>query len=676
MSRRSACRVPAAGVVAACLALAASCSQRPPKRKEEEPVAPEQRADRRRAPEEAGELSRGAARGNPSAFAARWTHVSETSAVVYWRLPKIQDSALSYVLYGETTEYGEKTKVTREPRWAQFHRITGLETGKVYHYRMVNVDPVSKKEARSEDLTFTTEPAAGAVRIPDGLQGPPYVLDRADTRYILTRDVRAAATAFEISAPGATLALDGHTVVFGDNCSEQASGVLVTAEGPVTVCNGHIVDGDRSGDYSAGVQTRWRPHPLTVFGVSTDVHNKCAYPMKIFGRTKGFVCHHNHLYSRVTEIESRHYPGNDLLRMDGIEGDVEVYDNIFTEGCHIGMRIGGSKEARPGKVEIHHNDIRHHQQYVNGYAFAAGCPGADIHHNRVTSTGRCVHLTADGVRFHDNWCDTRGHMTLSDMPQGSRPWKHRRVELHGIKFEGGGSRNCKVYGNFMRITQPLPVDSGGKGVPEDKVTNGVYVSSVATALSGGRLIDTTQRWEPDRWKGYWVRYAPDRPPAEVTGNDATALRGTFGRAAPGPYAIYMKWDYVPATPLNIACYDPNAMNEVYGNEIVAVTRYARTRHGGYGDSGQWASSIYFVGMNRGRAREGEYSIYVHDNVFKSNHLFISGRAAGMDIRIERNRFLLLRDPPPAGPHAVFRGVDRDVMDAVKAGGNRFVGMTP
>jgi len=83
----------------------------------------------------------------------------------------------------------------------------------------------------------------------------------------------------------------------------------------------------------------------------------------------------------------------------------------------------------------------------------------------------------------------------------------------------------------------------------------------------------------------------------------------------------MKWEYVPATPLNIACYEPNAMNQVNSNTFVALTEYRQTRHGGYGDSGQWASSIYFVGMNKGPSQNGAYSIFIHDNQFISNDLF-------------------------------------------------------
>ena len=69
--------------------------------------------------------------------------------------------------------------------------------------------------------------------------------------------------------------------------------------------------GARSKEYSAAVESRWRAAPTEVFGISTDVHLKCAYPMKFLGAAADAHIHHNNLYSRVTELESRHYPGND-----------------------------------------------------------------------------------------------------------------------------------------------------------------------------------------------------------------------------------------------------------------------------------------------------------------------------------------------------------------------------
>jgi len=605
-------------------------------------------------------------------WSRKWTTVSETSAVIYWQLADIKDSALSCVEYGKTQALGSRTPMTAEPRWGQFHRLKGLETGVPCYYRMVNVDPATKAETKSPILTFTLQKNEAAVRIPDDIQGPPYVLNKVGATYVLTQDITADGTAIQITAADVTLDLDGHTVTFGNSSQGRAFGVDIPVEGKVTVSNGHIVQGRRSAPYSSAVDSR-RPFPREIFGISTDVHLKCAYPIRIFGRAKDVTIHHNNLYSRVTEIESRHYPGNDLLRLDINGGNIHVYDNLLTEGCHVGIRLSGEGP----NVEVDHNDIRHHQQYVNGYALAVSCAGADVHHNKVTSSGRSVHLTNDGIRFHDNHLDTYGHQQLSDLPQRSRPFKHQMVELHGIKFEGRRVKNCKVHNNFMRITQKLPVDSQGKGDPADKMRNGVYVRSRATAIDANRLEDKTQNWERARWKDYWVKYAPDKPAVLIRGNDRTSLDADFQTAAPGEYTIYQKWNYVPATPLNVGCYDPNAMNEVYGNTIVALTEYKRTRHGGYARSGQWASAIFLVGMNNGPAQQGKYSIYIHDNEFISNDLFVSaGRPVTNTVRIERNTFKLADAPAPTEGHTPYRRIGEALENAIKAGGNKFEGMKP
>lgn len=601
--------------------------------------------------------------GAGETFDRGWTHVSETSAVVCWAVGDIGRAARSYIEYGTPPK---KTPVTREARWAQWHRLTGLETGKTYSCRRVNVDPKTGAETRSQPFELTPTRKPKAIRIPEQVKGPPFVLDKAGATYVLTADVRAKGTAFEITAPDVTLELDGHTVVFGDDTAEQVRGVWAHNQGKATICNGHIVQGKRSKAYSAAVESRWREAFTEIFGVSTDVHLTCAYPVKFLGKATDVSIHHNHLYSRVVDIESRHYPGNDLLRLDISGGTISVHDNLLTEGCHVGIRLAG----KDGKADVHHNDIRHHQQYVNGYAIAASCAGAEIHHNRITSCGRGVHLTQEGIRLHHSYLDLRGHQHLDDIPAKSRPFKHQRVELHGIKFEGSRVKGCIVHDNFVRIVQHQPVDSGGKGTPEDKVASGVYLRSTATALTRGRLSDASQQWEKDRWRDYFVKYAADRPPVRITGNDATSLAGDFQAAEAGAYVIYMKWDYVPATPLNVACYDPNAMNEVRDNTFVALTTYRKTRHGGYGNSGQWAAALYLVGMDKGPARPDSYSIWIHGNRFVSNDLFVGASGpVNMAVRVEGNRFELASTPPPTEGRTPFWRIGAQLEQRITEGGN-------
>ncbi|HUV37985.1 MAG TPA: hypothetical protein VMY39_00150, partial [Planctomycetota bacterium] len=511
-------------------------------------------------------------------FTRQWKHVGETSAVITWHLGDVKDAALSYVEYGKGPAPDMRTPLSTEPRWMQFHRLTALETGVPYSCRMVNVDPATKQETKSPAFVITPVKVEGAVYIGDEVQRP-ILLDKPGTTYVLTRDITAPGDAIQITAADVTLDLDGHTVTFGDDTDKQVFGVRFMGGGPAVLCNGHIRHGRRTGYYSACVESRRIQTPTEVFGISTDVRLKCTYPLRYFGGCANGHVHHNDLTSHVTELESRHYPGNHLMRVDINGGNMNIHDNRLTEGCHWGIGLSGSGP----NVEVSYNDVRHHQQYVNGYAFGISCGGADVHHNKVTSSGRGAHLTGADLKFHDNYLDTYGHQQLDDIPAKSRPFKHNSVELHGIKFEGERAKNCKVYNNFMRITQKQPVDSQGAGDPDDKIHNGVYLRSKATEVEPDRLTDATQNWERDRWQNYWLKYDPRKPAVRITGNSATALFAAVGEDVnPGEYTIYQKWTYVPATPLNVACYDPNAMNDVHNNTFIALTTYRDTRHGGYG----------------------------------------------------------------------------------------------
>ncbi len=533
----------------------------------------------------------GAGSGFPDDNASHfWIHLGETSALIYWQTGQIEAAATSHVEYGSSQTYGDQTPATTEPRWAQLHRITDLTAGQTYHFRMVM--QLHDSQQISEDHTFTTLSLSDAIRIPGELAGPPYQLQQDNALYLLTQDISAGGTAIEVTGDDVTLELDGHSLTYGTSSGEQVFGIKVTSATRAVIGNGHIIQGDAAGDYSSGVESRWREAPLEVFGITTEVHRPNGYPARLFGSGRDAEFHHNHFQSAVTELESRHYPGNDLLRITASGPNVRVHHNLLTEGCHRAITVSGDGQG----VEVAYNDIRHHALYVNGYALGCGVDAMDVHHNRVTSTGRGVHLTGDGIQLHHNHLDIKGHMTLSDLPAGSRPFKERMIELHGIKFEGTGVRNAKVYDNTMRIIQLLP--------------------------------------------------------------DAD-------------------WEYVPATPLNIACYDPDASNEVYDNTFIALTQYQETRHGGYGDSGQWASAIYLVGMDHGEASAGQHSIHVHDNTFISNDLFVSASTVvNMTVRIENNTFVLADDPPPTSSHTPFRNIGQPLEEAITSGGNTFQGMAP
>jgi hypothetical protein len=603
-------------------------------------------------------------------FQRRWTYQSETSAVIYWQLADISTSAKSYVEYGKTKTLGSQTKITKKPRWSQYHQLKDLNPETIYYYRMVMINPETNKKTKSEIIKINLKNNKDAIRIPEDMpEKTPYILNKPGAYYILTKDIIAKGTAIEIAGKNITLDLDGHTVTFGEDTDEQVYGVRFADWGNSILCNGYIVQGKRSRDYSAAITSLDRTVPTEIFGISTDVHLPNALPIYMSHANKVTI-HHNYIYSRVTEIECRHHPGNEFIRIYTYAGDIHIHDNLLTEGCHWGIYVRKVSQTVKN-VEIDHNDIQHHQQYVNGYAIQP-CEGAEVHHNKITSSGRGIHVTRDGVRVYNNYLDTKGHQQLSDYPAKTRPFQHRLIECHGIKLEGRLTKNCKIYDNFVRITQYLPVDSDGEGAPEDKMDNGVYIRSEATSMTAGKLTDTKQNWEKDRWRYYYVKYNPDLPPAKITSNNSNTLYADFGDVKPGEYTIYMKWTYVPPTPLNIACYDPNGMNEIYNNTFIGITHYNKTRHGDYGDTGEWATSLMFIWMKYGLSDMDKYAAWIHNNQFFSNDLFLNtGVEVNMTVRVENNTFTLLKKPFATAEINRIRGVGQAFEKQVRNGNNVF-----
>ncbi len=603
-------------------------------------------------------------------FQRRWVHVSETSAVIYWKSDSIDTAVTSLVEYGTTEELGRQTPETKNPQNAHLHRLKGLEPGITCYYRMVVFDQRDGTRTESEVLQIVPQRIEGAVYIPQDLAGtPPYILDRNLTHYVLTQDITADGTAIIIKGSGIVLDLDGHMVTFGNNTSSQVFGVQITDGDTCKVMNGVIVQGERSADYCNAVRSfRSANRGAEVCGISTDVHLKNAQPMAF--RHANLKIHHNDICSSVIDLESRHYPGNALLRVEANGKNVHLHDNILTEGCHRAILVSSSGDLT--NVEINHNDIQHHQQYVNGYAIAPGS-NATVHHNRITSTGRGIHLTGSNTEVFNNYIDIRGHQHLDDLPAGSRPFYHNSVELHGIKLEGSSAGNNKIYDNFVRIIQLQPVDSQGEGNPSDKKENGVYFHSEASSIQNGKLVDLQQNWEVDRWRYYFVKYDPDKPAVKITGNDATTLFGDFEEHEPGEYTVYMIWNYVPPTPLNLSCYDPNAMNEIYNNTFIGITTYSETRHGGYGDSGQWGTSVMLVGMDKGPALQGNYSALIHDNQFYSNDLFVNSSSdVNMDVWFENNTFNLTHEPLTTERADRIRNTGMAFEEELKEGNNVFI----
>jgi hypothetical protein len=77
-------------------------------------------------------------------------------------------------------------------------------------------------------------------------------------------------------------------------------------------------------------------------------------------------------------------------------------------------------------------------------------------------------------------------------------------------------------------------------------------------------------------------------------------------------------------------------------------------------------------MNKGPAETGSYSIYVHDNKFFSNDLFVNSHSeVNMTVRIENNEFTLLKTPHATARISRLRNLGDELEEAVRSGKNRF-----
>ena len=547
-----------------------------------------------------------------------WVHAGKTSAVIYWQRKEISTDALSCVEYVETTKVGElepggapirqilesdrkKTPKTRLRRWAHAHRLTGLRAGVTYSYCMVLVD--GDREIRSSVRTFETKAPAGAVELkPAG--GGTVSLDRANTTYLLASDWTADGTAFKVTAANVTLEMDGHKVVFSAKSDARCFGVLIEAPG-AKILGGVVEQGKHGGQASYAIGSIGRAEKLEVSGMHVTVNRRSSYPMAFINRASDVEIHHNYCWSDVVALKSRHYPGNDLLRVD-TTGTVKIHHNMLFNGPHRGVTCF----SKGGTTHVYENEIATDQGYVNGYTINCG-DNMKIHRNRITSCGRGMHVTKSNIEIYENWMSTTQHQVYDDRPQGSTSYRHYYTENHGIKLESPG-KNVKIHHNYVQSTQPQPEPNA-----KQRFSTGIRT------VPGVRI------------------------------DERSGMKGDRDH-------------YASATPLNFHSGKSSDV-EIFKNTFVAVTTYRQSKQGrGYGISGEWAATIRSAGSFGGK-------LHIHDNVFKSNDIFINARELSSGVVIEKNKFILL--PNPTTNHRAVNGSGA-AANALRSGGNTFEGQQP
>ncbi len=438
-----------------------------------------------------------------------WKHVSPSSAVIYWQT---DGAARSWVEYGKTTEYGLRTKATEKSRFAHLHRLKKLESGVAYHYRLVS-EGINGEKVLSNDMTLTPMPIKGAIRIPDDIEGkpeevtekkmelpklsmrvggatddsddesvselipkkktaqklvkkPPFVLDKPDTTYILTQDIKADWIAIHIKAKNVTLDLDGHTITY-DNKPELDKSKVTPAykikphkfggiytygsKAGARLFNGIIKQGAGKRPLAHGVNLSGAGDEPELAGLTIEVHGQRTACVFSFweGTRKGHI-HHNLLLDRgkAEDIITHRMGGLMAGSKDetaAITLSVGAYFTTIDHNIIDGCRFRGIRFSEDQSI---HADVFENDIYFEGkrHKLSAGISAVQgsnfkIHHNRIFGSGKFAHGIA--LRRNANWCKVYSNRIKVTCTED-------KGEASGIRLEFGPWRH-DIYDNTVVV---------------------------------------------------------------------------------------------------------------------------------------------------------------------------------------------------------------------------------
>lgn len=390
--------------------------------------------------------------------ASEWQHISERSAVIALEtnLP-----SKTRVEYGTTAEYGLETAEPERYYAINVHALRDLESDTTYHYRLISTDERGNT-LRTADSTFTTETLADAIRIPGELGEPPYTLDTDGGLYLVTEDIVAEGSAFEVTGSGITLDLGGNVVTYADgtisdvsggNFERSHTGVFMRGGGPgLRVLNGALRQGaSESNGNSDGSLAAIRladQSEVEIAGVDVEYHTAQTYAMYFLRPDGVYDVHHNMFLDRGWEVLDRHGPG----------GGRSVYFREAPEGVnqftlHHNL-IKRTRQNAIGKAQVsEHNEIYVDSWSTNSFAIGPNSSprvvAGHVRSNRIFLTG----YHAIGISWaHLDLVVADNFIHMESIDTADRRWHEDfgdRNSLNGLRLtnygSGGQVRNNLVY---------------------------------------------------------------------------------------------------------------------------------------------------------------------------------------------------------------------------------------
>lgn len=400
----------------------------------------------------------------PLAVEVTWTYVSQNSIAVG---VSTTQAAKTWVEFG-----GKKTAAT-DAHFQHLHLLTGLETGKAVTYRVV-AEGADGKRATTADATLTPTAIEGAVRIPEDMQGPPYVIDKPGT-YLVTKDVVCDGMGVEIKAANVTLDLNGHTLTYDEKPLPRPEGawnvfrnqapmgvVVRSSKGPVRILNGRIAQGAAN---SAGVTPGVGYNPVFVSGAATEIGGIEAVwsgddvaGLFLHGG-EGHEVHHCVTEDKGSGIKNRHQAICNI----GYGGTGRAHHNLIKRSRHRGINA---------LTEVDHNEVYVDSQATN--AFGIDAPNKypfSIHHNRIY--GRGEHPIGIGATGNVQHGKVFANYVEVENTKGSTEYGNTGSACYRMTW-GSEADDIEVYDNVF-IVHARKNAFVYKGKPEESHGRAVWI---------------------------------------------------------------------------------------------------------------------------------------------------------------------------------------------------------
>ena len=431
---------------------------------------------------------------------SKWNYVSEESATIAWEtnLP-----ANTYVEYGTKKKYGFKSQVAERPFYIHVHYLKNLKPNSLYHYRLVSIDERGNK-LESENLTFSTGTIENVIHIPGDLGDPPYLLDKPNSIYIVTEDIVANGTAFNIEASNITLDLGGHTITHAnqlipelDYLNLEKAGVGIrrvdydTQQSGLTILNGTIKQGaaKNNQDYTAA-KDMLIPDPerkkrleknssrgfsnieitnysnVEIAGVTVEYHFPQTWGMRFESAYGKYNIHHNIVTDKGNQLFNRHGGGTvrsigfrsgsgvftSKYNLNNDDNEVQIHHNLIKRTRHNALHIA---------QKIYNNEIYVDSWAVNSFAISPHKYRGQVHDNKIFLTGyyACGILWATSdLNVSNNFIHMESITTMIEKPLKGRrlieTWGEQDV-VAGMRLtnygKGGQERENLSYTNNLII---------------------------------------------------------------------------------------------------------------------------------------------------------------------------------------------------------------------------------